>query len=179
MLLIQRIDVLSSNSLFYKTYIETPLGIMRAIAHETGLYSLEFVDEEESREGAVTIKNQALTISAELNPVLLLIKHELSLYFDGVLKEFQTPLFINGTSFQQATWEITRTISYGTTRPYLYLASLIEKPLAVRAIAKAHAANRLTIIIPCHRIIMKNGELGGYRWGIQRKQWLLYHEKRK
>lgn len=101
------------------------------------------------------------------------IEQELALYFDGKLKEFKTPLSFFGTPFQKRVWEELSTIPYGETCSYASIATAIGKPSAFRAVARANGANKLAIIIPCHRVINSNGELGGYAGGIPRKQQLL------
>ena len=105
------------------------------------------------------------------------IERELSEYFEGVRQEFQTPLFFLGSPFQKRVWEELRKIPSGETRSYLDIATLIGKPTAFRAVANANGANQLAIVIPCHRVINTNGELGGYGGGIARKKWLIDLEK--
>jgi len=97
----------------------------------------------------------------------------LTAYFDGKLKEFQTPLFLLGSPFQKQVWEALNKIPFGETSSYLDIAKRIGRPAACRAVAQANGANQLAIIIPCHRVINHNGELGGYGGGITRKEWLL------
>ncbi|MCX8977110.1 bifunctional DNA-binding transcriptional regulator/O6-methylguanine-DNA methyltransferase Ada [Citrobacter portucalensis] len=86
------------------------------------------------------------------------------------------PLDIRGTAFQQQVWQALRTIPCGETVSYQQLASAIGKPKAVRAVASACGANKLAIVIPCHRVIRGDGALSGYRWGIARKAQLLQRE---
>lgn len=86
------------------------------------------------------------------------------------------PLDIRGTAFQQQVWQALRTIPCGETVSYQHLASAIGKPKAVRAVARACGANKLAIVIPCHRVIRGDGALSGYRWGIARKAQLLQRE---
>jgi len=89
----------------------------------------------------------------------------------------QLPLDIQGTAFQRQVWEALRAIPLGTTASYTEIAARIGKPKAVRAVATACANNQLALIIPCHRVIRGNGELAGYRWGIERKRELLRREQ--
>jgi AraC family transcriptional regulator of adaptative response/methylated-DNA-[protein]-cysteine methyltransferase len=111
------------------------------------------------------------------NNTISSIQEELSLYFNGSLKEFKTPIRTLGTQFQKLVWlELTRVL-YGSTKGYKEQAKAISKPTASRAVANANGANQMAIIIPCHRIINSNGSIGGYSGGIARKQWLLEHEK--
>ncbi|NBC99846.1 bifunctional DNA-binding transcriptional regulator/O6-methylguanine-DNA methyltransferase Ada [Atlantibacter hermannii] len=89
------------------------------------------------------------------------------------------PLDFQGTLFQQQVWEALRTIPSGETVSYQALAAKVGKPNAVRAVASACGANRLAIIVPCHRVIRRDGQLSGYRWGVARKAALLQHEAKK
>lgn len=90
--------------------------------------------------------------------------------------ELDLPLDIRGTVFQQRVWQALRTIPVGETTSYTDIASRIGAPRSVRAVAGACGANRLAIAIPCHRVVRKNGELSGYRWGVERKRALLDRE---
>lgn len=83
---------------------------------------------------------------------------------------------VPGTAFQQSVWSALQTIPYGETRSYSDIAALINRPTAIRAVATAIAKNPLTILIPCHRVIAKNGRYGGYRGGIAMKKQLLHIE---
>jgi AraC family transcriptional regulator of adaptative response/methylated-DNA-[protein]-cysteine methyltransferase len=86
-------------------------------------------------------------------------------------------LDLHGTVFQQRVWQTLLTIPCGSTATYSEIAQLIQSPKATRAVASACAANPLSVIVPCHRVIRKNGQLSGYRWGIERKAELLRREK--
>lgn len=104
----------------------------------------------------------------------------------GMIKEIEhhpaaasLPLDIRGTAFQQQVWQTLRAIPAGETRSYQQVAQAIGKPAAVRAVARACAANRLAILIPCHRVVRGDGGLSGYRWGMARKAELLQREKKQ
>jgi AraC family transcriptional regulator, regulatory protein of adaptative response / methylated-DNA-[protein]-cysteine methyltransferase len=88
----------------------------------------------------------------------------------------ELPLDMRGTAFQQRVWRALRDIPVGSTVSYADIAQRLGAPRAVRAVAQACAANRLAIIIPCHRVVRSDGELSGYRWGIERKRTLLLRE---
>ena len=98
-------------------------------------------------------------------------------YYAGTLKEFKTPLHLLGSPFQQEVWAELRRIPPGETRSYSDIATAMNRPSSQRAVANANGANQLAIVIPCHRVIQANGEIGGYGGGVSRKQWLLNHEK--
>ncbi len=108
---------------------------------------------------------------------LQLIENELKKYFDGKLTQFKTPLHLLGSPFQNKVWNALLKIPHGETRSYLDIAKSIKKPTAFRAVALANGANKMSIVIPCHRVINNNGNLGGYGGGISRKEWLINHEK--
>lgn len=107
------------------------------------------------------------------------IEKELKKYFSGKLREFTTPLFLLGSSFQKQVWEELQKIPPSETRSYSDIASVIGNPSACRAVAQANGANQLAIVIPCHRVINSSEELGGYGGGIIRKKWLINHEARE
>lgn len=89
----------------------------------------------------------------------------------------QAPVRFDGTSFQKAIWRVLLTIPTGETRSYKWVAEQAGFPAAIRAVANAVAANPLAVRVPCHRVIRSNGALGGYAWGVQRKEKLLCWEK--
>lgn len=84
---------------------------------------------------------------------------------------------LSGTDFQRQVWKALRGIPAGQTRTYTQVAQSIERPLAVRAVANACAANPIAVLIPCHRVVRSDGQLGGYHWGIERKRQLLLQEQ--
>jgi AraC family transcriptional regulator, regulatory protein of adaptative response / methylated-DNA-[protein]-cysteine methyltransferase len=161
------------------SWLTTPLGPMLAIADEHALYLLEFAERRnlERELKQLPIKTDATIIPGRTQPIDS-IEQELALYFAGTLKEFKTPVHLLGSHFQQTVWRTLITIPYGNTISYAQEATAMGKPSASRAVANANGANQLAIIIPCHRIINSNGNLGGYGGGIARKQWLLNHEKK-
>ena len=109
---------------------------------------------------------------------ILLITNQLNEYFEGRRIEFTMPLVTPGTSFQETVWEELRRIPYGSTRSYKQQAEAINNPEAVRAVANANGVNRISILIPCHRVIGSDGQLTGYGGGLWRKKWLLDLESR-
>ena len=110
--------------------------------------------------------------------------HELSSYVRDIVNAaegkglaHEVPLDIQHTAFQWKVWQALRTIKLGETRSYQQVAKAIGEPRAVRAVANACASNPVALVIPCHRVVRTNGELGGYRWGVDRKQKLLAKEQ--
>ena len=161
------------------TRIETPLGTMFACAVEEGICLLEFTDRRmlETELKALTKLLNANIIQGA-NHHFVLLKQQLDEYFEGKRKEFTVPLFTQGTEFQQSVWKELQNIPYGSTRSYKQQAIALRKPEAVRAVANANGMNRISIIIPCHRVIGNDGNLTGYGGGLWRKKWLLDMEKK-
>ncbi len=162
------------------SWLDTQLGPMLAIADDRALYLLEFVDRRglEKEVERLRQKTKSAIIPGRTKPIAD-IESELSQYFDGKLMEFKTPLFFIGSPFQKRVWEELQKIPPGETRSYSEIAAAVGKPSAFRAVAQANGANQLAIVVPCHRVINRNGALGGYGGGLTRKQWLLKHEKKE
>ncbi len=156
------------------TRLETPLGTMFAGAVEAGICLLEFTDRKmlETELKQLSQKLNANIIQGA-NPHFDVLEQQLEAYFSGRRKTFTVPLFMPGTDFQQSVWRLLQTIPYGSTRSYKQQAIALQKPEAIRAIANANGMNRISILIPCHRVIGEDGSLTGYGGGIWRKQWLL------
>ena len=164
--------------LFYTT-LTSPLGDLLALADEKYLYLLEFSGHRELDDRIATLEKTLETKKQSgTNAILTQTKKELEEYFDGKRKAFTLPLSPYGTVFQMKAWKALEQVRYGETRSYLEEATMIGNPKAVRAIGGANHANPLPIIIPCHRVIGKSGKLVGYGGGLERKVWLLEHEKK-
>jgi AraC family transcriptional regulator, regulatory protein of adaptative response / methylated-DNA-[protein]-cysteine methyltransferase len=158
---------------------DTVLGNMTACAVEEGICLLEFSSRKSLASEFVYLEKYFNSKIKEGNSFHLeILKEQLAGYFDGSRKEFTVPIIYAGTVFQQAVWQKLLEIPYGSTRSYLELATILGKPAAVRAVAAANRMNRIAIIIPCHRVIGSDGTLTGYSGGLERKRWLLEHEKR-
>jgi AraC family transcriptional regulator, regulatory protein of adaptative response / methylated-DNA-[protein]-cysteine methyltransferase len=161
------------------TRILTPLGPMLAGATEKGICLLEFVDRRMLETQLARIRKY---FKAELipgtNPHFIELSKQISEYFSGKRIKFDLPLVMNGTAFQEKVWMALLNIPYGETRSYKDQAEYIKSPKAIRAVAKANGDNRISIIIPCHRVIGSNGELVGYGGGLWRKKYLLNLEAR-
>ncbi|HFA50414.1 MAG TPA: bifunctional transcriptional activator/DNA repair protein Ada [Bacteroidetes bacterium] len=161
------------------TRVLTPLGPMLAGATEKGICLLEFADRRmlETQLARLRKRLNAETLPGK-SPHFKTLDQQLKEYFDGKRKTFDLPLDTPGTDFQQLVWKELQTIAFGTTRSYGEQAKAIGRPKAVRAVAKANGDNRISIIIPCHRVIGADGKLTGYGGGLWRKEWLLEHETR-
>lgn len=169
----------SHHKLLKCSWLDTKLGPMVAISDDDELYLLEFVDRRglEREIERLRLKTKAAIVPGSTAPIES-IKLELNAYFEGKLMEFKTPIHLLGSPFQKLVWEELMRIPYGQTRSYGDQSKAIGKPSAYRAVANANGANQLAIIIPCHRIINTNGDLGGYGGGIHRKKSLLEHENK-
>lgn len=152
---------------------------MIAGATEDGICLLEFTDRRMLQtEYKDLMKLLNTTIEEGENRHLKLLRKEMTGYFAGSLKVFTVPLVTPGSEFQKSVWGELLNIPFGSTRSYLEQAEALKKPEAIRAVANANGMNRISVIIPCHRVIGSDGRLTGYGGGLKRKKWLLDHEKR-
>jgi AraC family transcriptional regulator, regulatory protein of adaptative response / methylated-DNA-[protein]-cysteine methyltransferase len=162
----------------FLTWLQTPLGPMVAGTTDDGVCLLEFTDRRMLEAQFDTVRRRfggpAILGS---NEHLERLQDELTGYFAGKVRAFSVPLVYPGTPFQQRVWENLLEVPYGETRSYQDLASVVGNPAAVRAVGRANGMNRIAILIPCHRIVNKNGDLGGYGGGLRRKQYLLNLEQ--
>ena len=161
---------MSERSIEDYCYYHSPIGLIEI--EETGgfLTRAEFV--EQSRKSKHFQQNYISNSSTLLKDAC----RQLDEYFEGKRQIFDLALKPHGTDFQRSAWESLLRIPYGETKSYLQQAESISNPRAVRAIGQANSRNPITIIIPCHRVIGKNGSLTGYAGGLDRKTRLLAHE---
>ncbi len=163
--------------IFKASWIETPIGSVIVVGDNASLYALHFACKQDRVQIIAQMQAQFnATITPGITPPILSIQDELVSYFAGTLTAFKTPLQLSGTPFQQRVWQELMKIAYGTTISYAQLAMQVGQPKACRAVANANGANQLALIIPCHRVIKSNGNLGGYTGGIHYKEWLIEHE---
>lgn len=161
--------------------IETPLTPVLAISDEDHLLLVDFVDAHKTE---ANIKRLVEGFSRGIvkgnTKPLDMFRRELNQYFQGQLMEFHTPIKLNrnATEFREAVWHQIHAIPFGKTKSYAELATAIGKPNGYRAVANACGMNPLTLIVPCHRVTGSNGGLGGFSCGIDKKKWLLQHEKK-
>ena len=145
-----------------RAFLKTPLGYLEINGTEKGISKIEF-----------------LNARVRINRVPALLKpcvEQLKEYFKGERHDFTVALDLTGSPFQVRVWEELTRIPYGTTISYLELARRTGDTKALRAVGGANGANPVVIIVPCHRVIGKDGKLVGYGGGIKRKKWLLEHE---
>lgn len=158
--------------------VATPLGEMLAVFGSKGLCLLEFVGQKHMEQEIMAVQKalRGQFIFLE-NEQTQLLRQELDLYFQGRLKVFATPLETIGTAFQQQVWNALLTIPYGETRSYKEQAQQLGNSKAIRAVAAANGQNKVSILIPCHRVIGSDGKLTGYAGGLRRKKFLLNLEQ--
>lgn len=166
-------------ALMQAAWIETPIGALLAAADENALHFLAFSDGKALPGELQRLQKQTgSALSFGRAPLIDTLEKELNAYFSGITAVFHTPLARHGSAFSCKAWEALRQIPPGQTRSYAEQARHIGQPGAMRAIARANSANRIAIIIPCHRVIGADGSPTGYNGGLWRKNWLLNHEKR-
>jgi AraC family transcriptional regulator of adaptative response/methylated-DNA-[protein]-cysteine methyltransferase len=155
-------------------WVESPFGPLLAAATSEGICLLEFTDRRRLDHQFLRLRKYfRCSIVPGENPHLVQLKDQLAEYFGGSRKRFSLKLFYPGTPFEQKVWNVLLTIPYGKTVSYEDIAKTIGSPHASRAVGRANGFNRISIVIPCHRVINKNGELGGYGGGLWRKKMLL------
>lgn len=162
----------------FASWIDTPLGPMIAIVDENYLYLLEFVDRRSLEKEIERLRRRLkVAIIPGKTKITEQIKAELSAYFSGTSYMFHTPCYLLGSAFDQSVWNALKQIPPGQTCSYITIARKIGRSNSFRSVANANGKNQLAIIIPCHRVINESGRLGGYGGGLNRKQWLIAHEK--
>ncbi len=158
--------------------ISTPIGDMLCASSKKGICILSFYTSNKIDEQISKVKKE---LNAEFLPGHNIffdqLKIQLNEYFNKKREVFDIPLHIIGTSFQKEVWKVLLNIPYSKTISYQEEAKLMSKEKACRAVANANAKNMISIIIPCHRVIQKNGKLGGYAGGVMNKDFLLSLER--
>lgn len=162
--------------MIYFNTIETPLGKLLLAERDDKLCLLEFPDNGITERLAPIERYFADSPHEAVSPILRETKAQLSAYFAGKLRKFELPLIMAGTDWQKTVWNALRQIPYGTTVSYGWLAQRVCTIKATRAVGRANGANPISIIVPCHRVIGKDGKLVGYGGELWRKKWLLEHE---
>jgi len=149
----------------YIGFYKSPIGMLRIKTSSISVLSVEFVDD---------ISNDEFKKNDILEKTIL----QLDEYFTGIRKEFNVELDLKGTEFQKKVWKELMNIEYGNTKTYKEIAIKINNKNAQRAVGMANNKNPIAIIVPCHRVIGSNKKLVGYASGIDKKEWLLNHEKK-
>lgn len=148
---------------YFKT-INSPIGVLRLTSDERHLKSIDF-DADFMEDGA------------DIPEILVTAENQLEEYFSGSRQLFDLSIDPDGSEFQHRVWTEVAAVSFGNTKSYGQIAQLLESENFSRAVGMANGKNPIPIIIPCHRIIGNNGKLTGYAGGLERKKWLLLHER--
>ncbi len=156
--------------------VQSPLGQMLVAATDKGICRISLGDAATPLERDLRAEFPAATITSSDAGGLTAWVHAIVRHLEGREPHLDLPLDIRATAFQQRVWAVLKKIPYGATRSYQAVARAINQPRATRAVARACATNPVAIAIPCHRVVRADGKLGGYRWGIERKQRLLERE---
>ncbi len=149
----------------YISYLQTSIGTIEIKANENEIVSVLFMDEVNEN------------TQASENKISLEAKQQLQDYFHKKRNQFDLPLSLSGSSFQNKVWQQLQAIPFGKTISYIQLAIDLGDEKCIRAAASANGKNPFAIVVPCHRVIGKDGSLTGYAGGLWRKQWLLEHEE--
>jgi len=153
--------------------IDSPVGVLVAGVTDDGVCLLEFRDREILEVQVAKVRSRVGPTESGEHPMLDRLRKELTEYFDGNRREFTVPLVYPGTRFQLRVWNALREIPFGVTISYEELANRVGSPAGQRAAGHASGQNPIAIIIPCHRVVNKDGKPGGYGGGLWRKRLLL------
>ncbi|HUQ91887.1 MAG TPA: bifunctional DNA-binding transcriptional regulator/O6-methylguanine-DNA methyltransferase Ada [Bryobacteraceae bacterium] len=156
---------------------QTVAGWMLVAATECGLCMVELGDSEEALKHTLRKEFPRATLCTDGAPQKWV--EALQRHLEGTQPELSLPLDVRLSAFQAHVYDYLRTIPYGETRSYGEVAAGLGRPSAARAVARACAANPVALAVPCHRVVRGNGDPGGYRWGMERKQSLLNKEREK
>jgi AraC family transcriptional regulator of adaptative response/methylated-DNA-[protein]-cysteine methyltransferase len=159
------------------TIVGTPLGALLVAATDRGICLVCFGDEEAELESRLQGEFPFAAPTRD-DSGLQAFSDEIVSYVKGHTESISIPLDVGGSRFQRRVWDALRRIPRGETRSYSALAKSLGQPGAARAVARACAANPVLIVVPCHRVVPKTGDAGGYAGGVERKRSLLALEVR-
>jgi O-6-methylguanine DNA methyltransferase len=158
--------------------IDTPVGPMLAGATADAIVLCDFADRPMIAAQLSSVRRRIGPTSEGGSPLLDRLASQLGEYFAGQRREFDLPIDMPGSAFQERVWDQLRSIPYGDTISYRELAERVGAGAAYRAVGRANGSNRVPIIVPCHRVVAANGGLGGYGGGLPAKRLLLDLERR-
>ena len=154
----------------FSTYYQSPIGLLKVSGTETYISSIHFIDHIDDP--------SEIKVDSSYHPMLIQCIEQLIQYFQGERRNFEFPIYQDGTAFQKRVWNELIGIPFGKTISYLELARGMGDVNVIRAAASANGKNNIVIVVPCHRVIGSNKELVGYSGGLWRKKWLLDHEQK-
>lgn len=158
--------------------IRTPIGPMTVGATRDAVVLADFTRRPMMPGQLAAVRRRIGPTVAATSPMLDALERQLGEYFAGRRRSFDLPLDVPGSLFQERVWDELRRIPYGESISYRELADRVGAPAASRAVGRANGANRVAIVVPCHRVIASGGGLGGYGGGLDAKRWLLDLEAR-
>lgn len=147
------------------TYLNTEMGLVKITGNSDAVTHIDFVSAQKQPENSTSVLCDA--------------KQQLSEYFEGERTHFDMPLAPKGTDFQKQVWQALAEIPYGQTVSYQDIAKAVGKPKGSQAVGGANGKNPIAIVVPCHRVIGKDGSLTGYAGGLDKKSWLLSLEQKR
>ena len=153
------------------SYYQSPIGTIRITVTDSYVSEVHFMADEE-------LPVSEVSPDADSHPLLHQCKEELIEYFAGQRRQFDLPVYQEGSSFQQRVWGELTGIPFGKVISYMEMAVRLGDPKVIRAAASTNGKNQIAIIVPCHRVVGGKGDMVGYAGGIWRKRWLLDHEKK-
>ncbi len=157
------------------TFADSPLGRMLIAATDKGICAIQFASSDAELEQGLRHEFPFANRKRD-DAAMQSWKKDLLRHMQGQRLNIALPLDIQATAFQRRVWTQLQSIPFGETRSYAAVAKSIGQPTATRAVARACATNPVAVAIPCHRVVRKSGDMGGYRWGVQRKKALLEME---
>lgn len=160
------------------TIVDSPVGRLMVAGTDQGICSVKLGDRDERLEQDLRREYPAAAIARDQSALGTWVRTLVS-HLRGRTPHLDLPIDVRATAFQWKVWRYLQSIPYGETRAYSDVARAIGKPSAVRAVARACATNPVCLVVPCHRVVGKDGELTGYRWGVGRKKQLLDRERAK
>lgn len=162
----------NSKTLFWNQ-IKSPIGDVFFVWKKEGILLVSFFEENYSGKLSDFIKSNFRIMRSSSQ-----VEIQLKEYFEGIRKNFDLKLIMNGSSYRQNVWKELLRVPYGETISYGELAKKVNNPKGARSVGMALHFNPIGIIIPCHRVIRSSGKIGGYASGVYRKKWLLEHERK-
>lgn len=160
------------------TIADSPLGRLLVAATDRGISALYLGEKDAPLKAALQNEYPRAEIDSDSSGSKNLKEwvNRVLAHLRGKEPHLDLPTDVQATAFRRRVWEELRRIPYGATRTYSEIARAIGHPTAIRAVARACATNPVSVVVPCHRVVRADGNLAGYRWGIERKRALLEHE---
>jgi AraC family transcriptional regulator of adaptative response/methylated-DNA-[protein]-cysteine methyltransferase len=160
------------------TLVDSALGRLLVAGTSKGICSVMLGDSDDRLEAELRREYPQAELTRDESASTQWIRGIVA-HLEGRRPHLDLPVDVQGTAFQWKVWRYLQSIPYGETRSYSDVARAIGAPSSVRAVARACATNKVCLVVPCHRVVGKDGSLAGYRWGVERKKTLLHNERRR